>query len=262
MDSSADFDHRISGRWRGRTPRIPGHTDTGKRIEMIGGNTMKMGKAIVILIVIIGLLGLTVGAASAQNAPKVPPEVDVSLDLPELDGSGMGPDAQSAQIKDSLPKDKLDFEFGKGLSLKSEVIHRQNEMIASPVRVVKPLPASDIDPFDDSLESVPYAAMGNIQYELSQKTAITPYVFGGIGPAHPHYDDETLSVTQGVRESGWRLAYQLGAGFGYSFADYLSIGLSYRHFSIDDLDSLDYQGVFPREEYRADYFRLSLRYHR
>lgn len=221
---------------------------------------MRIGKTIIVVLVV--FLSLSGGAACALGANFIPEEFDIPLlDLSEFHRMQIGQDLKLNPGERPILPGGLDFNLGNGLSFKSEIIYREREISRPPVDVVNPLWMSPANPSIPRIEGTAFAAMGNFQYEFLPKTSLAPYVFGGIGPANPRRNDGKSSFGKNVQEYEWALAYQLGAGFGYSIADELSIGVSYRHLLIEEIDYRNILGIAPDYDYRAKHFRLGLTYH-
>jgi opacity protein-like surface antigen len=93
-----------------------------------------------------------------------------------------------------------------------------------------------------------YGFMANLYYDFKNRTAITPYVGGGVGMAVVRFEQGTARArTLWSSDEDVAVAYQGIAGFALKIADDTSLDFVYHHFAIPRLHfnqlSAEFRGI-------------------
>ncbi len=104
-----------------------------------------------------------------------------------------------------------------------------------------------------------HTLMANVYYDFYNESAFTPYVGGGIGIGYLEGDFATGGSFTGQRDiEDYVLAFNFGAGVGYSFTDNLTADLGYRYLNLGASES-NYYGNDLTTHLSAHEFSLGLR---
>ncbi|MDD2388118.1 MAG: outer membrane beta-barrel protein [Desulfobacterales bacterium] len=98
--------------------------------------------------------------------------------------------------------------------------------------------------------------MVNGYIDVETQTALTPYVYAGIGLALLDTNDFVITGVQFGNDDDSVFAWQLGAGIGYSITKTIEIDLCYRYFKTDDPE---FDGV--KSEYGGNAVFAGIRYY-
>ncbi len=95
---------------------------------------------------------------------------------------------------------------------------------------------AEFDGSSDATVSV-WSLIPQIRFEMSDTSALKPYISGGLGLALFRAEDVVpIGNTSTATDSGFALAYQLGAGLAYQFSQKNAVDFGYRYFGTTDAD--------------------------
>jgi opacity protein-like surface antigen len=88
-----------------------------------------------------------------------------------------------------------------------------------------------------------FAFMGNVAYDISNNSKLTPYLMGGLGLAALNLNDYQVTDTSIADDMDWVFAMQLGGGVTFDLDSRTKIEVGYRYFETQDPEFSDKTGT-------------------
>jgi outer membrane protein OmpA-like peptidoglycan-associated protein len=167
------------------------------------------------------------------------------LNSTDISGNGVNSKADSNMGWGALARGGYDY--GNGVRTELELNYRSNSI-------------DQIDGVDASGSTKAEAVMLNLLYEFDTDIPLKPYVGGGLGYAHVHYDSYASGGPVLLDDSDNKVAYQGIAGANWEFNSNLAAFADYRYFALSGPSATLVNGIDVDTEYKAHTVMIGLRW--